>query len=78
MKTIEEMFEEINASEELRKAISEIRDRSSMTDFLKKHECEATAEDFEKYVKTRTEGEVGDDEAASVAAGALHYIGYLN
>ena len=35
MKTIGEIYKEINASEELKKAVSEIRDKSAMADFLK-------------------------------------------
>ena len=41
MKTIEELYNEINASPELKKAVSEIKDKEALADFLKKHDCDA-------------------------------------
>ena len=69
MKTIEELYNEINASEELKKAISEIKDKVAFADFLKEHGCDASADEFEKFVKSQSEGEIGDDAAGTVAGG---------
>ena len=69
MKTIEELYNEINASEELKKAVSEIRDKEAFADFLKEHGCDASADEFEKFVKSQTEGEIGDDAAGAAAGG---------
>ena len=69
MKTIEEMYKEISASEELNKAVSEIKDKTALADFLKKHGCEASADEFEKFVKSQSEGEIEDDEVSAVAGG---------
>ena len=69
MKTIEELYNEINASEELKKAASAIKDKEAMAEFLKEHGCEASVEEFGKYVKSQSEGEIGDDEAEAVAGG---------
>ena len=69
MKTIEELYNEINASEELKKAISEIRDKEAFADFLKEHGCDASADEFEKFVKAQSEGEIGDDAVGAVAGG---------
>ena len=72
MKTIEELYNEINASEELNKAISEIKDKEAFADFLKEQGREASVDEFEKFVKSQTEGEIGDDVAA-VTGGAPMY-----
>ncbi len=71
MKTIEELYNEINASEELKKAVSAIKDKEAMAEFLKEHGCEASVEEFGKYVKSQSEGEIGDDEAQAVAGGGI-------
>ena len=69
MKTFEDFYKEINESEELRKAASEIRDKTALADFLKEHDCEASMDEVEKYVKSQIEGEIGDDAAAAAAGG---------
>ena len=69
MKTIEELYKEINASAELKKAASAIKDKGALADFLKEHGCDASADEFEKFVKSQTEGEIGDDAAGAVAGG---------
>ena len=73
MKTIEELYNEINASEELKKAVSEIRDKEAFADFLKEQGCEASVDEFEKFVKSQTEGEIGDDAAGAAAGGIPMY-----
>ena len=69
MKTIEELYKEINASEELKKVVSEINDKTAMTNFLKEHGCEASVDEFVEYIKSQGEGEIRDDAAASAAGG---------
>lgn len=69
MKTIEELCKEISASEELQKLLEPVNDKASLEAFLKEQGCSATADEFEKFVKSRTEGEIGDDAAAEVAGG---------
>ena len=69
MKTIEELYKEINTSEELKKSVSEIKDKTTLADFLKKHGCEASVDEFAEYIRSQGEGEIGDDEAAAAAAG---------
>ena len=69
MKTIEELYREIDASEELQKAVSEIKDKEAMADFLKEHGCEATVEEFAEFIGSQGEGEIGDDAAAETAGG---------
>ena len=67
--TKEELYKEISTSEELKKAVSEIKDKTALADFLKKHGCEASADEFEKFVKSQSEGEIGDDAAEAAAGG---------
>ena len=69
MKTIEELMKEINASEDLKKALSKIKDKEALAEFLKQHGCEASVEEFARFIKAQGEGEIGDDEAASVSGG---------
>ena len=71
MKTIEEMYNEINASEELKKAVSAIKDKEAFAVFLKEHGCEASVDEFVKFVESQREGEIGDDEVQAVAGGFL-------
>ena len=69
MKTLEELVKEINASEELQKTISQIKDKTGLIDFLKEQGCEASVDDFAKTIKSQGEGEIGDDVAATIAGG---------
>ena len=69
MKTIEELYKEINASPEHKKAISAIKDKGALADFLKEHGCEASVDEFGKFVKSQSEGEIGDDAAGAAAGG---------
>ena len=71
MKTIEELYNEINASEELKKVVSEIKDKETFAAFLKQHGCSASAEEFVKFVKAQREGEISDDDVAAVAGGKV-------
>ena len=75
MKTIEELYNEINASERLKKAVSEIKDKEAFADFLKEQGCEASVDEFEKFVKSQTEGEIGDDAAGAAAGGVTRWFG---
>ena len=69
MKTIEELYKEINASEELKKTVSEIKDKPALEAFLQEHGCEVDADEFAKYFNSQSEGEIRDDAAASAAGG---------
>ena len=71
MKTMEELYNEINASEELKKVVSEIKDKETFAAFLKQHGCSASAEEFVKFVKAQREGEISDDDVAAVAGGEV-------
>ena len=71
MKTIEELCKEIEASEALHKEVTEIGDSEALAEFLKKYDCEASAEEFEKFLSAHAqqEGELDDDAVEAVAGG---------
>ena len=72
MKTIEELYNEINASEELKKAVSEIRDKEAFADFLKEHGCDASVKDFAAFVRSQDEGEIEDNDTEAIVGGKFY------
>ena len=69
MKTAEEFYKEIAASkalqEELKAASEEMLEA-----FLKQHGCDASVKDFTTFIRSKTEGEIEDADAAFAAGGA--------
>ena len=70
MKTIEEFYKEIACSKELKEELKKLSDEA-LGEFLKKHNCEATAKEFADYAKTQTEGEIGDMDAEAATGGSF-------
>ena len=68
MKTLEEFVKEIGSSEELQEEL-EAAYNEALGMFLKKHGCEATAEEFSDYVRSQKEGEISDDVVGKAAGG---------
>ena len=68
MKTIEELYKEITNSEELKQELKTLTEEA-LSEFLKKHDCEATAKEFSDYARSLTEGELTDDDAQTAAGG---------
>ena len=71
MKTLEELFNEINHSEELQNEWEEVNDKDKLTDFLKKHDCGASLEEFAAYLRQQSEGEIPDGEAQAASGGII-------
>lgn len=69
MKTLQELYSEIIASDELKAAFAEAAKDGKAAEFLKAHGCEATAEELAAFLKTRSNGEISDEELDSVAGG---------
>ena len=69
MKTLKELFAEIEGSEALKNELKAIKDEGALEEFLKKNGCEAAAEELAAYVNAQSEGELGDDVAASAVGG---------
>ena len=74
MKTIQELYSEIMANDELKKAFVESMKAGKLEDFLKERGCEATEEEVKEFVETKAASdapiELSDDELKHVAAGS--------
>ena len=70
MKTVEEFYKEIAASPELQKELESSSDEE-LEVFLKKHDCGASIKEFTAYVRSKSEGEIDDEEAVAVAGGRI-------
>lgn len=74
MKTIQELYSEIMANDEMKKAFVEAMKAGKLEDFLKEHGCEATEEEVKEFVETKAASdapiELSDDELKHVAAGS--------
>ena len=73
MKTVEEFAKEIIGSAELQKELTEIKDKTSLEEFLKKNDCGATVEEFVKFVQANGEGEIDDNAAGEIAGGGVPF-----
>ena len=77
MKTVEELFKEIGESKELQNELASIGkgQNAEIEEFLKKHDCSASAEEFVDFIKSKkdsqAEGEIDDDALEAVAGGGI-------
>lgn len=74
MKTLQELYKEVIASEELKKefmdaAKDEENGQKKVEEFLKKHECDASFEELQKFFKEKSEDELSEEELTAVAGG---------
>ena len=69
MKTVEEFYTEITGSATLQSELKAIKGRYALERFLQNNDCGAAAEDFAEYVKSKSEGELDDDDIEAVAGG---------
>ena len=73
MKTLEELYNEVAASEELREEfIKAAETKETLEDFLRKYDCEATVEEVAGFLKGKMdeEGKLSDEELDAVAGGS--------
>ena len=70
MKTIEEFYKEIAGSKELQEELKVLTEET-LVEFLKKHNCEATAKELSDFVKSQADGEIGDMDAEAATGGAF-------
>ncbi|MBQ7656869.1 MAG: hypothetical protein IJS41_10235 [Clostridia bacterium] len=68
MKTLQELYKEIIASEELKTAFVEAAKAGKTVEFLKAQGCEATTEELAVFLKSQT-GKLSDEELDNVAGG---------
>ena len=73
MKTLQEMYEEIKKSDDLKKALAEAVKGRKVTDFMKAHDCDATFDELKEFVAEKTAQdrpiELSEDELEKVAGG---------
>lgn len=75
MKTIRELYAEVMADEALQKEYIQAAENGGVEDFLKAHECAASAQDLAEFINggcgsgDEPRGELSDDELDDVAAG---------
>ena len=74
MKTLQELYKEVIASEELKKEFMEASKdekncQKNMEDFLKKYGCEATFDELKAFLDEKSKGELDEDEVEAVAGG---------
>ena len=70
MKTIEEFYKEIASSEELKEELKKLTEEA-LGEFLKKHDCKASAKELDDFVKAQAGSEISDDDVAAAAGGAF-------
>ena len=78
MKTLDEFIKEINGSKELQEALKNVKDMDAANAFLKKYDCNATAQELTEYIKSQInniEGELSDDEASLASGGIWMDVG---
>ena len=74
MKTIQELYKEVMASEELKEefmtaAKDEKNGRKNVEEFLKKHGCDASFDELKSFFEGKSDEELDEAELESVAGG---------
>ena len=74
MKTLQELYKEVIASEELKRefmeaAKDEKEGKKKVEEFVKKHGCDATFADVKAFFEEKNNDELSEDEVEAVAGG---------
>ena len=69
MKSLDEMYQEVMADEALKEEFTAAFRDGRVSEFLKAHDCDATVEEVEEYVKGQRDEELSLDDLGSVAGG---------
>ena len=70
MKTLEKLYEEIQADSELKKEYKKAKGDKKIIDFLKAHDCDATEAELEAFISSKKNNkELADDELDMVSGG---------
>ena len=70
MKTVEELYGEIIADEELKKRFAEAEKNGKTTEFIRELGCGANDEEISSFLAKLSYAELSDDELDNVAGGA--------
>lgn len=76
MKSLQVLYEEVKASDELKKALAAAVKADKVTDFLKANGCDATAEELKEFVAEKVKSgktlkELSESELDNVAGGDI-------
>lgn len=69
MKSLEELYKEVQENEELKKEFVSAVKEGRTEEFLKAHDCEATAADMMAFLNNVKEEAATEDDLAKVAGG---------
>ena len=69
MKTLEKLYEEIQADSDLKKKYVKAAEDNKVIDFLRAHDCETTEAELEAFISSKKKKELGDDELDMVSGG---------
>ncbi len=74
MKTLQEFYQEITQSEELKKQFAEAAGNNTVVEFAKANGVETTLEEIKAFLQERAgeEGEISDIEAENAAGGSCN------
>ena len=70
MKSLEELYKEVQESEELKKEFISAFKEGRTEDFLKSHNCDATVSDVMAFVKSQRDEAASTDDLAKIAGGS--------
>ena len=73
MKTLEDLYKEVMASDELKKAFAQAAKDKKVADFLKAQGCDATEEEFKAFLveKAKNDKALSEEDLENVAGGGL-------
>ena len=71
MKTLQDLYTEIVASEELKKAVAQAAKDNKVADFLKAQGCDATEDEFKAFLveKAKDDKALSEEDLENVAGG---------
>jgi len=83
MKTLDELFNEITTTESdefKEEFLTAVKDNEGLQAFLKKYDCQATAEEFQEYIQEKMQNneEVSDEELESINGGIWWSLGAVS
>ena len=70
MKTLQELYDEMLAGDEMKNAFVEAARVGTLADLLKEQGCEATADEFVAFLDEKAQGEMTDEELDTAAGGS--------
>ena len=76
MKTLEDLYKEVMASEELKKAFAQAAKDKKVADFLKAQGCDASEDEFKAFLteKAKTDKALSEEDLENVAGGVYEIV----